>query len=123
MGTLFLAIPYRLLLLGWRNYQCLRHRASFGPPRPDELCTPERAMSGMLEIYCAQQKPWHERQVLEYADKFYLLESRHPVRRGANWSHCYRFRSMHPGEIVRGALVRYPWEGQSPASPRLPPPN
>lgn len=107
LGTLFLAVPYRLFLAGHNKYLCRRYRSSFGPPRQDEILTPEKAESGMLEIYCARQQPWHDRQALEYANVHYIFQDMHHVRRGDHWAHCYRFRTMHPGEIIRGALVRY----------------
>jgi hypothetical protein len=106
-GTLALAIPRALLVFAMNRKKAAFRRSALGPPRPDELRPIGSAGSGFLEVVSAGEKPWHDRQALEYAGEFYILDTRRWVRRGEHWALCYRFRPMLNGEIIRGSLVRY----------------
>jgi hypothetical protein len=106
-GTLALAVPRALFVLVMDRKKAAFRRSALGPPRPDELRPIGSAGSGFLEVVSAGEKPWHDRQALEYAGEFYILDNRQWIRQGEHWALCYRFRPMLKGEIIRGSLVRF----------------
>jgi hypothetical protein len=60
-----------------------------------------------LTIFAAREKPWSERQVLEYGDDFYTVVRRQIVPRGPHHAYRYELHHLEPGEVIRGVLVRY----------------
>jgi hypothetical protein len=107
LGTMVLAVPYRLAIFVRRQKETLLRWSMLGPPGPDAVLPRELSPSGMLEICASRPKPWHENQVLEFANRFYVLDNRQWIQPDEHRVICYRFRPMRPGEIIRGSLVRY----------------
>ncbi len=107
LGVAAISVPWRLA----EHLKARSAQASLalllGPARPDEVVMPDRARSGMLEIYTVEDKRWSERQVLELGEEFWMLAGTRLVPRGGHHAWRHSFQPLEAREVIRGTIVRY----------------
>jgi hypothetical protein len=96
----------RIAMLGRAKKQSMYLRMQLGPKEPDSLFKDET--SGGLVLTSIDDKPWRERQVVQYGDDFYILSIKNFVPKNKHYRFRYTFKPMHPGEIIRGTVVVIP---------------
>ncbi|MGE5236192.1 MAG: hypothetical protein ACM3O7_07580 [Acidobacteriota bacterium] len=107
LGSALVALPWRGAVWLAGHLERAHTTALLGPPRPDEVVRPADSRSRLLEIYSCTEKPWSELQVIEFEGEFFQSVGRRLVPRGAHHAWRYLFVELHPGEVIRGALVHY----------------
>ena len=107
VGVAFVAVPWRIVGRVRRLSARRRLAELLGPERPDQVVTGEAGSGSALVIFSAREKPWSERQVLEYQDDFYAVAGRRLVPHGPHHAYRYDLRRLEPAEVIRGALLRY----------------
>jgi hypothetical protein len=107
LGVALVALPWRAVVALRRLSARRRLEERLGPERPDEVVNGEPGSPVALAIFAAREKPWSERQVLEYGDDFYTVVRRQIVPRGPHHAYRYELHHLEPGEVIRGVLVRY----------------
>jgi len=114
LGMALVAVPWRGALALSKAVGRKRLESRLGPERPDEVVLGKAGASVALTIFAAREKPWADYQVIEYAGDFYEAVGKRLVVRGGHHAYRYEFRHLEHGDIIRGALVRYPPEEEAP---------
>jgi hypothetical protein len=110
LGMAFVAVPWRGALALSKALGRRRLESRLGPERPDEVVMGKAGASVALTIFAAREKSWGDYQVIEYAGDFYEAVGKRLIERGGHHAYWYEFRHLEHGDIIRGALVRYPPE-------------
>lgn len=113
LGMALVVLPWRAIAAATRGRKRVRELMMLGPDRPDEVVLWEG--SGVaLTVLASRRKPWTSRQVIEYRGEFFRLLGVELARQGGHGAFRYDFQHLTPGEVIRGALVRYA-PGEPPA--------
>jgi hypothetical protein len=107
LGVALIALPWRGVRWTAGRLERAHTAALLGPRRADEVVRPADSRSRLLEIYSCVEKPWSEVQVIEFDGGFFQLTGKRLVARGAHHAWRYLFAELHPGNVIRGVLVRY----------------
>lgn len=109
LGMALVVLPWRAVNAVRTGRQQARERLLLGPERPDEVVLWEGSPVA-LTVFASRRKPWAPRQVIEYRGEFFRLLGVAMARQGGHGAFRYDFGRLEPGEVIRGALVRYPCE-------------
>ncbi len=107
LGMAFVALPWRAFVAGRRTGRRLELQRMLGPERADEVVVWADGGPVALTIYASREKPWIERQVIEFRNEVLRAVGKTLLRRGDHHAFRYDFRHLEPGEVIRGVLVRY----------------
>jgi hypothetical protein len=113
LGVTLVVLPWRALLAVRKHLLRRRMQDLLGPERPDEVVVGEPGSAVALTIFAAREKPWSERQVLEFGDEFLTVVRRQFVTRGAHHAYRYDLHRLEQGEVIRGVIARYPSQGET----------
>jgi hypothetical protein len=113
LGMALVVLPWRAIEAATRGRRRARELMMLGPERPDEVVLWEGSPVA-LTVFASRRKPWTSRQVIEYRDEFFRLLGVELARQGGHGAFRYDFQHLAPGEVIRGALVRYPCEAAVP---------
>lgn len=114
-GIGFFWLVDRIFLITQTKRKAASLRKQLGPYEPDSYVKDEA--SGALVVTSVENKPWQERQIARRGDDFYILAARDFVPKSQYSRYQYRFRPLHPGEIIRGTVVVIPFHSQTSPKP------
>ncbi len=109
LGMALVVLPWRAIEAATRGRRRTRELMKLGPERPDEVVLWEGSAVA-LTVFASRRKPWTSRQVIEYRGEVFRLLGVAMARQGGHGAFRYDFQHLAPGEVIRGALVRYPCE-------------
>jgi hypothetical protein len=114
-GIGFFWLVDRIFLLAQTKRKAASLSKQLGPYEPDSVFKDET--SGALVLTSVENKPWQERQIARHGDGFYILATRDFIPKNQYYRHQYRFRPLHPGEIIRGSVIVIPFHSQTSPKP------